>query len=141
MDISTIFKYCEKRSRKIKNHIMNSFPQGSISLSLSLFLFFVFVFVFYLLVMSDNYEMTCQELDTITSTYLSKLEEYMQMCNETANHFQQVNLAPWCRMSWQWWKGVFRLGSCKVYNGNKNYFALFIWQSYESKSKSVSNRA
>ncbi|CEI88821.1 hypothetical protein CU097_001918 [Rhizopus azygosporus] len=39
--------------------------------------------------MSDNYEMTCQELDAITLTYLSKLEEYMQVCNETANHFQQ----------------------------------------------------
>ncbi|CEI98285.1 hypothetical protein RMCBS344292_12397 [Rhizopus microsporus] len=62
--------------------------------------------------MSDNYEMTCQELDTITSTYLSKLEEYMQMCNETANHFQQT----WLMQSIQWEQELFRVIHMTVFN-------------------------
>jgi hypothetical protein len=38
---------------------------------------------------SAKYEAICKELDTLSISYLDKLNEYSQQWKDTSNHFQQ----------------------------------------------------
>jgi hypothetical protein len=39
---------------------------------------------------SNNYESICEELDSLSISYLTKLNEYTQQWKETGNQFQKV---------------------------------------------------
>lgn len=39
---------------------------------------------------SNNYESVCEELDSLSISYLTKLNEYTQQWKETGSQFQKV---------------------------------------------------